>query len=132
MIPDELDEAVKPGVMVTVQFGGRKIYIPELFAALHDNQPDFKNIKSILSVTDKIPLINEHQLKLWLWISEYYLCSEGEVMKAALPSEISLSTFKPRLETYIKLSRKYSEDELNEILNKLEKAPRQQEVLSHT
>ena len=90
-----------------------------------------KNVKSIINVADKIPLINEFQLKLWLWISEYYLCSEGEVMKAALPSEISLNNFKPRLETFIKLaSAIYSEDELNEILDKLKKAPRQQDILS--
>ena len=63
----------------------------------------------LLDVTDTIPLINELQLKLWLWISEYYLCSEGEVMKAALPSELSLNNFKPRLETFIRLSGKFTE-----------------------
>ena len=51
-------------------------------------------------------------------------------MKAAIPSEISLNNYKPRLETFINLSRKYSEGELNEILDKLKKAPRQQDILS--
>ena len=128
-IPEEISEEVKPGVRVTVQFGGRKLNTG-IVCKLHNNQPEFKNIKPIISVSDKIPVINEHQLKLWLWISEYYLCTEGEVMKAALPNEISLNTFQPRLETYIKLSKQYSEDELNEILDKLSKAPKQQEILS--
>jgi primosomal protein N' (replication factor Y) len=129
-VPEELDDVVKPGVMVTVPFGNRNLY-SGIVCIRHDNTPDFKNVKSILAVTDTIPLINDLQLRLWLWISEYYLCGEGEVMKAALPSEISLSTFKPRLETYIKLATQFTEDELNEILNKLKKAPRQQDVLSN-
>src|ERR1035437_4617365 len=129
-VPEELSEDVRPGVMVTVQFGGRNLY-SGIVCTLHDKSPDFKNIKSILKVNDKIPVINELQLKLWLWISEYYLCTEGEVMKAALPNEISLTNFKPRLETFIKLSEKFSESKLIEILDKLKKAPKQMEILSN-
>jgi primosomal protein N' (replication factor Y) len=128
-IPVELSEDIVPGVLVTVQFGGRNLY-SGIVCTVHNNTPDFKNVKSILRVNDKIPVINGLQLKLWLWISEYYLCTEGEVMKAALPGEISLSNYKPRLETFIKLSEKFSEGKLNEILDKLKKAPKQQEVLS--
>ncbi len=129
-VPDDLADDIRPGIMVTVPFRGRNIY-SGIVCRIHETKPEFKNIKSILSIADKIPLINDLQLKLWLWISEYYLCSEGEVMKAALPNEISLSTFKPRLETFIKLAAGFSEDELNELLNKLIKAPRQQDILSN-
>ena len=97
---------------------------------VHNKSPEIKNIRPVLSVTTDTPVINESQLKLWSWISEYYLCSEGEVMKAALPSEISLNNYRPRLDTFITLSGEYSEDELHEILDKLKKAPRQQDVLS--
>ena len=128
-IPDNVAEIIKPGVMVSIQFGGQKLY-SGVVCRVHDKSPDIENIRPIINVLDGTPLINESQLKLWLWISEYYLCSEGEVMKAAIPSEISLNNFKPRLETFIKLSGKFSEDELNEILDKLKKAPRQQEILS--
>jgi primosomal protein N' (replication factor Y) (superfamily II helicase) len=127
-IPDEMAGNVMPGVMVTVQFGGRNLY-SGIVCRVHDLRPEMKNVKPIISITDKIPLINEFQLKLWLWISEYYLCGEGEVMKAALPSVASLFSFKPRLETFIKLSRNFSEDELNIILDKLKKAPKQQNLL---
>ncbi len=128
-IPDNIAEKVSPGTMVTVQFGGRKLY-SGIVCSVHEKAPDVKNIRPVISVAEGTPLINASQLKLWLWISEYYLCSEGEVMKAAIPSEISLNNYKPRLETFINLSRKYSEGELNEILDKLKKAPRQQDILS--
>ncbi len=130
IIPDEFEDDVKSGVMVTVPFGKKNLY-SGIVCKIHDKEPGFKNIKSILNVANKIPLINDLQLKLWQWISEYYLCGEGEVMKAALPSEISLSTFKPRRETFIKLASRFTEDELNELLNKLKKAPRQQDLLSN-
>lgn len=129
-VPDELIEDIRPGVMVTVQFGGKNIY-SGIVLRVHDKSPEIKNIKSVLSITNKIPVINEFQLRLWLWISEYYLCTEGEVMKAALPSDISLTTFKPRMETYIQLSGKHSEAELNLLLDKLRKAPKQQDILSN-
>src|SRR5664280_1528900 len=128
MVPEELSADVRPGVMVTVQFGGKNLY-SGIVCSLHDKTPEIKNVKSILRLYDKIPVINEFQLKLWLWISEYYLCTEGEVMKAALPSEISLSNFKPRVETFIKLSEKFSDSRLNEIMDKLNNAPRQQDVM---
>ena len=127
-IPDELASDVKPGVLVTVHFRGRNLY-SGIVSGIHNKQPDSINVKPIINVAFKIPLINEFQLKLWSWISEYYLCSEGEVMKAAIPSELSLNNFKPRLQTVVKLSGKYSDEELNDILDKLKKAPRQQEIL---
>ena len=128
-IPDDIAGNVRPGVLVTVPFGSRILY-SGIVCSIHDNPREIKNLKSVINVTGSIPLINELQLKLWLWISEYYLCSEGEVMKAAMPGENSLKTFRPRLETYIILSVRYSENELNAILDKLKKAPRQQEILS--
>ncbi|MEI6047802.1 MAG: primosomal protein N' [Bacteroidota bacterium] len=127
-IPDEIPWKVKPGVRVTVQFGGKNLYTG-IVCNIHDKTPDVKNVKSIIAVLDDIPVINDLQLKLWLWISEYYLCSEGEVMKAALPSEISHNNFKPKSETFIKLAGKFTDKELNVLLDKLEKAPRQQELL---
>ena len=128
-IPDNILEDVKPGAMVSVQFGGRKLY-SGVVCSVHDKAPDVKNVRSVIEVLNGIPLINESQLKLWQWISEYYLCSEGEVMKAAVPAGISHNNFKPRLETFIKLSGKFTDEELNGILDKLKKAPRQQDILS--
>lgn len=127
-IPDNLSGKIRQGVRVVVPFG-KNLY-SGIVCSIHDRRPDVKNLRDIAEVPDLVPAINEIQLKFWLWISEYYLCSEGEVMKAALPSESSLSSYRPRLETFIGLSREYSDKELNEILDKLGKAPRQQELLS--
>jgi primosomal protein N' len=127
-IPVDLLDKVKPGVRVTVPFGGKNL-CSGIVCNIHDNLPAVKNVRAITAAPDIVPSINETQLKFWLWISEYYLCSEGEVMKAALPSESGLNSYKPRRETYIELSRKYSDTELNEILDKLAKAPMQQEIL---
>lgn len=129
MIPDELRDKIEPGVRVMVPFGGRNLY-SGIVCKVHDIPPSFTNVKSVISVLDTIPLISDVQLQLWNWISEYYLCSEGEVMKAALPSESSLSDFRPRIETFIELGGKYSDDELNIILDMLRKAPKQQDLLS--
>jgi primosomal protein N' len=127
-IPDDLQGIIKPGVWVTVPLGSKNLYSGIVWK-IHDRQPDVIKLRNILTVPDLVPAINETQLKFWLWISEYYLCSEGEVMKAALPSETSLSNYKPRYETFIELSREYTDKELNDILDKLGKAPRQQELL---
>ncbi len=128
-IPENLLDKIKPGVRVTVPFGNRNLY-SGIVITTHDREPDVRNLRSIIEVPDLVPAINENQLRLWLWISEYYLCSEGEVMKAALPSETSLESYRPKVETYIGLAREFSDEELNEILDKLAKAPRQQELLA--
>jgi len=128
-IPDAIMETIKPGVMVLVQFGGKNQY-SGIVHKIHNRPPGFKNVKTIIKILDSVPAVGEKQLKLWLWISEYYLCSEGEVLKAAMPSELSLNNYKPRLETFVKLSGKYTDEELNVILDNLAKAPRQLEVLS--
>jgi len=128
-IPETLSEKVIPGAGVSVQFGSKNIYTG-IVCSIHDKQPNLKNVREIIEVLDSIPVVNANQLKLWNWISEYYLCGEGEVMKAALPSEISQNNFRPRFETFIKLSKSYNDTDLNTILDTLEKAPRQQELLS--
>ena len=128
-IPGDLAENIKPGVMVSVRFGGNKITCGVVFRT-HNDEPGYKNIKPIYSVISDSPLVNEIQFRLWQWISDYYLCSEGEVMKAALPGVAGLVNYRPKLETYIALSRKFTEQELNDILDSLKKAPRQKNLLN--
>ena len=128
MVPESIIDYVKPGMRVIVPFSSNRLYTG-IICALHDQPPAVRNIRTVSELIDIVPSVNEMQLKLWLWISEYYMCSEGEVMKAALPSEISLNNYKQKLENYIILARKFSDDELNKILDSLKKAPRQQELL---
>jgi len=123
-VPEEFTGKIKPGMGVTVPLGSKNIYTGIVFK-IHSNPPSYKNIKSIHTIIDERLLINNFQLNIWEWISQYYLCAVGEVMKAALPSEISLNTYKPRLETNIQLSAPYTEEELNLFLDKFGKAPKQ-------
>ena len=90
-IPFELNEKVHVGQRAVVQFGKTKI-MSGLIVSLSDNVPDCTNIKYIIDVLDDDPVVNENQLKLWNWISSYYLCYMGEVMQAALPSALKLSS----------------------------------------
>ena len=127
-IPDEYLALVRPGVMVTVEFG-RKLY-SGIISEIHDNAPALEKIKPLIEVNESFQPVSSAELKLWSWMSEYYMCFEGEVMKAALPSELYLKRYRPRQEAFVVMSKKFTDDELNKILNTLEKAPRQFEFLS--
>ena len=127
-IPDDLLSKVSQGVMVTVGFGRKNLY-SGIVLNVHDQPPVLVEIKSIIDVNDTIPPVSVPQLKLWSWISEYYMCSEGEVMKAALPSELYLKRFKPRKEPFVILAQTFSDEELNMILDKLGKAPAQYKLV---
>lgn len=128
-IPDELRGKVQTGMHVNVQFGTRNIYAGVVIL-VHNTRPAYDKVRQVLSIREKIPPVNEQQLKLWSWISEYYMCSEGEVMKAALPSEKSINEYKPRSEPGIELAHAFSESELTEMLDKLARAPKQYDILS--
>ena len=128
LVPEEIIAKIKPGMRVVVPFGSNKLYTG-IVCALHDCPPAFRKVRSVSHLIDMVPSVNEIQLKLWLWISEYYMCGEGEVMKAALPSEISSNSYRQRLATYVKLTGRFTDNELNKILDNLKRAPKQQELL---
>lgn len=90
-VPFELNQKAKVGQRAVVQFGKSKI-MSGLIVSLSSNVPDSINIKYLLDILDDYPVINEQQLKLWNWISSYYLCYLGDVMQAALPSALKLSS----------------------------------------
>lgn len=90
-VDKEQSGRIKPGLRVTVQFGKRKIYTA-LVRKVHNIKPVEYDVKSILSILDDIPLVKEIQLKFWEWIAEYYMCSPGEVFKAALPTGLKLES----------------------------------------
>ena len=84
-IGDELAEVVDVGSGVAVPLGEGKVYTG-IISRIHTVRPPFKRIKSVLSVVRSEPLASPSQLALWRWIADYYMCTEGEVMRAALPS----------------------------------------------
>jgi len=137
-IPEILSQAISIGVSVLVQFGNRKIY-SGIVVKLHNTAHSGKAIREIIRIVDPQAVVNETQLKFWRWLSEYYMCSEGEVMKAAMPSLFCLEgdkflsvveKYTPRKETFIELAAKFTDQELNRFLDKLAKAPKQSDVIS--
>ena len=82
---------LKKGMRVAVPFGRKKIYTSIVFS-IHNNLPTSYEVKSIFQIIDNKPLVNEEQLKFWEWISKYYMCSIGEVLRAAIPSILLLES----------------------------------------
>jgi len=102
----ELNDSVKVGQRAIVQFGHTKI-MSGLIVEITEKVPDFEQVKYILGILDENPVVNALQFQFWRWICDYYLCYEGEVMQAALPSAMKLSS-----ESKIKLSDDFDLDTL--------------------
>lgn len=103
-IPEEMADLAIPGVRVEVNFGRQKRYAG-IIKSLSDEKPKEFDPKPIIQVLDPEPIVYEQQLKLWNWMANYYMCSEGEVMAAALPAQLKLSS-----ETILILNEEYGDD----------------------
>ncbi len=103
-VPEHLLESVKPGCRVEVNLGKSKKYAGVVKRLLAD-KPEFIETKDILNVLDIEPVVYAEQLQLWEWIASYYMCSEGEVMAAALPAHFKLSS-----ETILVYNEEYGDD----------------------
>lgn len=90
-VPQVYESHVEVGRRVVVQLGVRKMYTAIVYA-IHEHKPEARNIKDIETVLDEQPIVTLLQLQLWNWISDYYMCTRGEVMKAALPSGLKLES----------------------------------------
>lgn len=90
-VPDELAADVIVGGRVVVPVGKKKLYTGIVFQLFDDFEDDIE-IKEVISVLDRNPVVTQLQLNLWKWIADYYICSLGEVMKAALPSGLKMES----------------------------------------
>ncbi len=88
-IPVELVGKVQPGCRAEVELKNKKY--AGIVKIILDKEPVYKT-KAILNILDDEPILYPQQLQLWHWISNYYMCSEGEVMAAALPTHFKLSS----------------------------------------
>lgn len=89
-VPFELNDKVMVGQRAIVQFGKSKI-LSGLIVGLSENVPGCE-VKFLMDLLDAQPIVNERQLAFWNWIQTYYMCHLGEVMQAALPSALKLSS----------------------------------------
>ncbi|MCQ2960045.1 MAG: primosomal protein N' [Bacteroidales bacterium] len=90
-VPESMQSSVQIGCRVIVQLGTRKMYTAIVYS-LHYDKPETAVIKEIDSVLDEKPIVTAKQLEFWDWLSDYYMCKRGEVMKAALPSGLKLES----------------------------------------
>lgn len=102
-VPPSLHDKMQIGCRAEVVFGKNKKYAG-IIKSVSRTRPPYAT-KDILNIIDDTPVIYENQLQLWKWISEYYMCSEGEVMAAALPAHLKLSS-----ETVIIYNEEYGEN----------------------
>ncbi|MCF6280507.1 MAG: primosomal protein N' [Flavobacteriaceae bacterium] len=188
---------LQKGMRVAVEFGKKKIYTALVYE-IHQNPPKGYDAKEIHQVLDETPIVTKIQLQHWQWISDYYMCTLGDVFRAALPSAFLLESetailknnafenenelsndeflifealeqqselnvnqvitilnkktvfpilksmldkkaitikeriyeqYKPKLIKYIRLNPIYTENKLNELLDSLNRAKKQREVV---
>ncbi len=105
--PEEYENELEIGMAVIVQFGRKKLY-SGIIKNIHSNKPNYKT-KSIIDIVSPKLIITEKQLKLWDWISEYYMAFIGDIYNAAVPSGLKLES-----ETLISLTEDIEELELTE------------------
>ena len=89
-VPVHLASLVKTGCRVEVIFGKTRKYAA-IVKAVIETAPAYPT-KPIINVLDNEPLVYPTQLKLWSWMAAYYMCTDGEVMNAALPAHFKLSS----------------------------------------
>ena len=106
-VPEELISDCLPGKRAIVQFGSKRIYTG-LIRNVHFKKPDYET-KNILAIIDKIPIISKIQFQFWDWIVAYYMCSYGDIFKAALPAGLKLQS-----QTNISISDVEQPDDINE------------------
>ena len=90
-LPPEFEESVKEGCRVVVSFGPKKFYTA-IVTKVHDAAPEGYETKDIEEVLDASPVLLPRQLEFWNWLSTYYLCTLGDVYKAAVPSGMKLES----------------------------------------
>ena len=89
-LPKSFSNLVQVGCRIIVPFGTSKYY-SAIVVKLHDTIPSYPT-KEAMELLDSSPIVTTAQLKLWKWIADYYLCTIGDVYKAALPSGLKLES----------------------------------------
>lgn len=133
-IPDGLAYP-EPGMRVLVPLG-RKTITGLIYRVPSQNTVDSVGrniqIRDIIEVLDERPIVLPSQLDLWRWMADYYLCTLGEVMTAALPARLLDNDYTARTEVYISLHPQYADLELLQpVFDALKRAPKQKRLLEY-
>ena len=104
-VPADMEGSIAVGHRVIVPFGRRKSYTG-IVTALTPFEPKGYEVKEISMRIDDRPIVRHPQLKHWAWIADYYLCTSGEVYRAAVPAGLKIES-----ETFISPVAGFEEDE---------------------
>ncbi|MFA6812083.1 MAG: primosomal protein N' [Bacteroidaceae bacterium] len=91
VLSDEISEQVQIGCRVVVPFGQKKFYTA-IVCRIHQHAPEGYEVKEVQSLLDDSPILVSQQFRIWQWIADYYLCTEGDVYKSALPAGLKLES----------------------------------------
>ncbi len=127
-VPDTLAPQVRMGVRVVVPLGRSKTYTA-MAVRTHGDKPEF-DTRDIIQVVDDSPVLPESQLRLWQWISTYYMCTLGDVFKAALPAGLKAEDgYRPKTVRCVTLPANLrSEHSLHIAMTALSRALKQQQT----
>ena len=133
-----IPEALLPIANSQSPITGRRVLVPlgkksviGIIYRHHEGElaPNIK-VRDIVQVIDEQPIVTEKQLQLWDWLAQYYMCTLGEVMAAALPSEIIDDNYSAATTQYIQLSPAYLAKEAQEqLLGDLKRAKKQEQLV---
>ena len=128
-VPQEYESNIAVGCRVTVPLGKSKHYTA-LVARIHTEKPEEYEVRPITELLDEAAIVLPSQMKLWEWIAKYYMCSLGEIYKAAVPQGLK-GEFRPKTEQRIRLGKRYSDIiAINLVEQSLSRAPRQKRLLN--
>lgn len=129
-VPESMVAQVRMGVRVLVPLGRSKIYTA-MAVRLHSEKPEFET-RPIIQVIDAEPVLIEQQLRLWQWISTYYMSPIGDVFKAALPAGLKAEeNYRPKTVRCVTLPANLrSEQSLHMALTILKRALKQHQTFS--
>ena len=117
------------GVRVLVPLG-RKTITGVVYRKHQGDLPATVKVRDVLDVLDEQPILTKEQLLLWEWMADYYMCTLGEVMSAALPSGIIDDDYKALTTQYIQLNPTHLDPRQQELtLSLLSRAKSQQKLL---
>lgn len=129
-VPEPMVAQVRMGVRVLVPLGRSKTYTA-MAVQLHSEKPEFET-RPIIQVIDAEPVLIKQQLRLWQWISTYYMSPIGDVFKAALPAGLKAEeNYRPKTVRCVTLPANLrSEQSLHMALTILKRALKQHQTFS--
>ena len=109
---------------------GKKSVIGIIYRKHEGELPANVKVRDVLQIVDETPIVTAEQIKLWEWLSSYYMCTLGEVMAAALPSEIIDDNYSAATIQYIQLAPAYLAQEAQEqLFRELKRAKKQEQLV---